>query len=238
MPPTVRLLCDDPKRAGAGAWRRAGALAALIALALLFVACSDDGTPSLHALVDKVSGSGASGDAGDEEAAARGVEVLDESQTMRMYYQFVDDAGQVRFVERLADVPDQWRDRVGFVEMPVPPPLSPMDAQRTRDQRYASRARPTAAKKASFSMEDVLPQRQAPEILVYYADWCGACKLMKRHLDREGVDYELRDIDVPDVLEELVGKTGAKAIPVIDVEGRILRGYNADALDRLLSETT
>jgi glutaredoxin len=159
-----------------------------------------------------------------------------------MYYQFVDDGGQVRFVERLADVPEQWRDRVGFVEMPVAPPLSPMDAQRTRDQRYASRVRPASttsgAQQASYSQSDVAPQRRAPEILVYYADWCGACKLMKRHLDRKGIDYELRDIDVPDILEELVDKTGAKAIPVIDVEGRILRGYNADALDDLLSETT
>jgi glutaredoxin len=156
---------------------------------------------------------------------------------MRMYYQFVDELGQVRFVERLAEVPEQWRARVGFVEMAVAPPLSPRDARRTRDERYARKARPAVAK-ASFGMNDLLPTRSAPEILVYYADWCGACKLMKRHLDRRGIDYELRDIDVPEILDELVGKTGAKAIPVIDIDGRILRGYNAERLDDLLAETT
>jgi len=216
---------------------RPALLGVAIALVALAAGCNEQGQPSLHALVDKVSGA-ADPNAGSEEAAARGVEILDESATMRMYYQFVDDSGMVRFVECLDDVPEQWRDRVGFVEMAVAPPLSPMDAQRTRAQHYAGSGRSAGVSKASYSMDAPEPQRRTPEILVYYADWCGACKLMKRHLDREGIDYQLRDIDVPDILEELVEKTGARAIPVIDVEGRILRGYNADALDDLLSETT
>jgi glutaredoxin len=229
----------DTALAPRAALRPAVVLAAL-AVAVLAAGCNDQGAPSLHALVDKVShaASSAGAESGVEQAAARGVEILDESATMRMYYQFVDDSGMVRFVERLADVPEQWRDRVGFVEMAVAPPLSPMDAQRTRNQQYASSARSAAARKVGYSKGDATPRRDAPEILVYYADWCGACKLMKRHLDRKGIDYELRDIDIPEILDELVGKTGARAIPVIDVEGRVLRGYNADALDELLSETT
>jgi glutaredoxin len=233
MAPLARSF-DDPR---ARACARSALAFTALALAALSSGCSDPGAPGLHDLVVKVLPATGDAETGGEQAAARGVEIVDGSATMRMYYQFVDESGMVRFVERLADVPEQWRERVGFVEMAAAPPLSPMDAQRTRSQRYAGRTRPGVAK-ASFSMDGLVPDRPAREILVYYADWCGACKRMKRHLDRKGVDYELRDIDVPAILEELVEKTGARAIPVIDVEGRILRGYNADRLDDLLSETT
>ncbi|MEZ4290684.1 MAG: hypothetical protein R3E53_09185 [Myxococcota bacterium] len=40
--------------------------------------------------------------------------------SLRVYYQFIDDRGQVQFVERLGDVPAAWRDRVGYVEMSQP----------------------------------------------------------------------------------------------------------------------
>jgi len=229
--------CDDPRERPTARACERSALALTAVLVALIAGCGDQGAPSLHDLVDRVSSLSGDADTGREQAATRGIEIVDGSATMRMYYQFVDDRGQVRFVERLADVPEQWRDRVGFVEMAASPPLTPMDAQRTRQQRYAGRTRSGSAQ-ASFSMADLASGRRAPEVLVYYADWCGACKLMKRHLDRKGIDYELRDIDVPAILAELVEKTGARAIPVIDIEGRILRGYNADRLDDLLSEST
>jgi len=206
-----------------------------LALAAASLGCGEEGPPSLHDLVDKLASATGDPDAGRDQAASKGVEIVDGSATMRMYYQFVDDSGMVRFVERLADVPEQWRERVGFVEMAAAPPLSPMDAQRTRDQRHAGRVRAGVAR-ASFSTGNAGEKSRGPVILVYYADWCGACKLMKRHLDREGVDYELRDVDDPAILEELVEKTGARAIPVIDVEGRILRGYDPGRLDDLLAE--
>jgi glutaredoxin len=39
----------------------------------------------------------------------------------RVIYQFVDDAGNVRMVDRLADVPADRRDGVGRIEVPVEP---------------------------------------------------------------------------------------------------------------------
>ena len=152
-------------------------------------------------------------------AAPEGWEsVEDGASARRLYYQFIDPAGQVRFVERIEDVPEALREGVGFVKLDVPPPLSPADARRARSARVA--AAPSAS--------------SAPRVIVYYADWCGACRKAKRYLNEKGIDFEIRNVDNPRVAAELRSKTGARSIPVIDVDGRILTGFSPSALDALI----
>jgi glutaredoxin len=138
----------------------------------------------------------------------------------RIYYQFVDERGRVRFVERLEDVPERWRANAGIVEMSSPPPLTPADARATIARRMESPRKQRAA--------------AAPKVLLYYADWCGYCRKAKAHLDRRGVSYEIRNVDVSSVKKELVAKTGRSGIPVLDIGGRILQGYRAESLDDML----
>jgi glutaredoxin len=142
------------------------------------------------------------------------IQSIEGERAARVYYQFVDQRGSVRFVERLDDVPAEWRDRVGFVELDSPPPLSPADSQRTRGAHHA------AAPKA--------------RVVLYFADWCPYCARARKHLDRRGVAYDLRDVDIPAVAQELLAKAGSRSIPVIDIGGRVVRGYNAGRLDELL----
>ena len=72
-------------------------------------------------------------------------------------------------------------------------------------------------------------------MLLYYADWCGYCRKTSAELDRRGVSYEMRNIDKPAILAELVEKTGQRNIPVVDVGGKILIGYDPQGLDELLN---
>ncbi len=157
---------------------------------------------------------------------------LGPDEDTRIYYQYIDERGGVRFAERLEDVPEAWRDKVGYLELDAPPPMSPADAQRVRDARYA-RTNPRPASLAS-SGGDRAMDRFEPQVLLYYADWCGYCVKAKRHLDRDGVAYELRDVDNPHISEELVAKTGGRGIPVLDVDGRIMKGYSASSYDEMI----
>ena len=170
-------------------------------------------------LIERLS----SGEGSLAERAGSGMSLGPESAT-RIYYQFVDTQGRVRFVERLGDIPEQWRDRAGFVEMDAPPPLSPMDAQQTRANRYAGTPTRAASRPSASGT-----------VLFYTADWCPWCRKAKAHMDREGIDYESRDIDDPAILAELVQKTGQQGVPVFDVGGRILTGFDPNRLDQLVA---
>lgn len=164
-------------------------------------------------------------------ASPEGWESLeDEGQAVRLYYQYVDARRQVRFVETLEDVPEALRAGVGFVKMAVPPPLSPGDAARARAaqvEKSGARARTAVASTGGGG----------PDIILYSAEWCGACRKAKRYLDGKGIAYDERDVDVPANAADLVEKTGQRAIPVIDVGGRILTGFNAAGYDRLIERS-
>jgi glutaredoxin len=167
-------------------------------------------------------GTSAASGAPAERPADSDVSSIGPEGETRIYYQFIDEQQRVRFVERLEDVPAAWREKVGFVELASPPPLTPADARR------ASRPDPAA-----------LAQRggASRSVVLYYADWCGYCRQAKRHLNERGIAYDLRDVDVPAAKAELVARTGGKGIPVLDVDGRILRGYSRDSYEDFLGST-
>jgi len=147
----------------------------------------------------------------------------DEASALRLYYQFVDERRQVRFVESLEDVPEALRAGVGFVKLAMPPPLSPGDAARARAAQLVRSGARTPGSTGGGS-----------RIVLYSADWCGACKKAKRHLDDRGIAYQERNVDDPRFAAELLEKTGERAIPVIEVDGRILTGFNARGYDQLI----
>jgi len=149
--------------------------------------------------------------------------------SQRIYYQFVDDRGRVQFVERLGDVPEAWRDRVGYVEMSQPPPLTPLEARRSWKL--------SAGRTAEILLASAGPnsrRRQSADVVLYSADWCGYCTKARAHLDRSGVDYEIRDVDIESVAQELREKTGRGGVPVLDFSGEILRGYSSEQYDRAI----
>ena len=165
---------------------------------------------------------GAAADSGSEQglaSAALGSMSLGPGSAKRIYYQFIDDQGSVRFVERLDQVPPDWRDRVGYIEIDGPPPGGLTGASATQSTRAVAGSRGA----------------RATGVLLYYADWCGYCRKTSAELDRRGVSYERRNIDNPATLAELVEKTGQRNIPVVDVGGKILIGYDLQGLDELLN---
>jgi len=161
------------------------------------------------------------------DAALLGIASLGPDSAKRVYYQFTDEKGSVRFVEQLDQVPDAWRDRVGYVEMDGPPPLSPGDARR---MRRLGGANPAGVALASTGSSGA----RSSAVLLYYAEWCGYCRKTRVELDRRGVSFQMLNIENAATLDELVEKTGQRGIPVVDVGGKILIGYDPEGLDRLL----
>ena len=74
-----------------------------------------------------------------------------------------------------------------------------------------------------------------PAVTIYSAPWCGFCVAAKRYLDGKGVTYTEKDVDVdPTFAEEAVAKSGQMGIPVLDIAGNIVVGFDRATIDRLL----
>lgn len=70
---------------------------------------------------------------------------------------------------------------------------------------------------------------------VYSADWCAFCHAAKQYFDNLGVKYVEKNVETdPKFINESVQKSGQMGIPVIDINGTIIVGFNRPAIDDAL----
>ncbi len=140
-----------------------------------------------------------------------------------VFYQWVDERGSVNFAASLDEVPVAWRQRAGQVEFDassfVKTETSSPSAARSRRQRSIPDTAPTPVR----------------EVTVYTAPWCGWCRKTLAFLDERGVDYVNKDIEADEeYADELREKTGGTAIPLVEIDGTQVRGFDPGEMAALL----
>jgi mycoredoxin len=64
------------------------------------------------------------------------------------------------------------------------------------------------------------------ELIVYSAPWCGDCREAKRWLAKHNIQYKDINIEVvPGAAQEVIRRTGKRAIPQFVVDGRWIQPY-------------
>ncbi|MFQ5341752.1 MAG: glutaredoxin family protein [Anaerolineae bacterium] len=72
-------------------------------------------------------------------------------------------------------------------------------------------------------------------IRLYSAPLCYACHQAKNFLETRGLPFQEIDISKnAHAARELIGKTGARRVPVIEVGGQVVLGFDRARLTRLL----
>lgn len=143
------------------------------------------------------------------------------------FFEFVDDQGVVNFVDCIEKVPEKFRDRArqpkggAYTILPATPIDEVARKQGVDPGRYA----------------EARSQKRHSQVIIYTTSWCPACKHAKAYLDQRKVAFIERDVEKSrDHLTEMLQKSGGAAgVPVIDVRGTILRGFNPRAIEQALS---
>lgn len=79
--------------------------------------------------------------------------------------------------------------------------------------------------------------KQNNTIIVYGAEWCAFCKEAMRYFDQQNVKYEYRNVEEkPEYGQEAVEKSGQFGIPVIDMGGTIIVGFDRPKIDATLDK--
>jgi len=79
-------------------------------------------------------------------------------------------------------------------------------------------------------------------VVVYGAEWCGACHDAARYLRRKGIPYVEKDVEKdPAASREMQAKLARNglrggSIPVIDVRGKVMVGFNPADIDAALGQ--
>jgi glutaredoxin 3 len=83
-----------------------------------------------------------------------------------------------------------------------------------------------------------------PVVILYGTPWCGACKAAKQYLAGKHIPYAYKDIENdPAAARELQAKASKMGIPtdrvpILDVRGRLLLGFDRARLDAMLGDAT
>lgn len=74
------------------------------------------------------------------------------------------------------------------------------------------------------------------DVKVYSTPSCPWCTVAKKYLTSKNVPFEDLDVSVDrESALEMVQKSGQRGVPVIDIDGEIIVGFNQKAIDNLLN---
>jgi glutaredoxin len=228
--------------------RRAAASLAFVVM-LLGLACGPERPPQPDS--DSSQRSGQAGQPG------MGPAVLDASND-QFVLTYAGERGVFADCTTIAEVPEPARSRVGvnLLNNQAPPGKIWVAnlGEPLPDGRYALDAIPRdefeetvlgSGRSSAFELPDGLDSLEgigAPEapVIVYKTSWCGVCKQLESYLTRKGIAYVSKDIEQDrTAAAELAAKAKAAgvstgSVPMIDVGGKLLRGFDRNALEQLL----
>lgn len=74
-------------------------------------------------------------------------------------------------------------------------------------------------------------------IKIYSTPTCPYCQMAKDFFTEKGLDYEEFDVANDEkAREEMIQKTGQMGVPVIEINGNIIRGFNREEIENLLEK--
>lgn len=75
-----------------------------------------------------------------------------------------------------------------------------------------------------------------PRVIVFSTPTCSFCNMAKQYFRQKGIKF--RDVDVsrdPTAARDMVRRSGQQGVPVIDIGGRIVIGFDRVKIEKYLS---
>jgi len=74
------------------------------------------------------------------------------------------------------------------------------------------------------------------KVKIYTAPGCPFCVLAKEYLKEKGIFFEEVDVSQNEnAAREVIEKTGQMGVPVIEIDGEIVIGFDKERIDEILN---
>jgi len=81
----------------------------------------------------------------------------------------------------------------------------------------------------------VLVNKSMPKVKIYTTPTCPFCFLAKEYLKEKGIEFEEIDVSKNEAAAmEMIQKSGQMGVPVIEIDGQIVVGFDKEKIDELL----
>lgn len=75
----------------------------------------------------------------------------------------------------------------------------------------------------------------AKSVKVYSTSTCPYCVIAKDFLTKNNIPFENMDVGInPQAAQEMIDKSGQMGVPVLDIDGQIIVGFDKDAISKAL----
>ena len=75
---------------------------------------------------------------------------------------------------------------------------------------------------------------QMKKVIVYSTPACPFCVLVKNFLKQNKVEFQEVDISVDTAAERILKKAGVRSVPITEIDGEIVIGYDIPKIKALL----
>jgi len=73
-------------------------------------------------------------------------------------------------------------------------------------------------------------------VIVYSTESCPYCHIAKDYLKKKGIEYTDYNVaENHEKAQEMINKSGQMGVPVLDIKGKIIIGFDKAAIDAALS---
>lgn len=163
-----------------------------------------------------------------------------------LLFRYRDAEGAFASATTIAEIPAEARGAVQVVDLALSPAerhaaqqvqvfdLRAAGADGTYPGRFVPRA-DLEGVLASAAAEKKIAQ---PTVTMYSADWCGVCKKARSFMTQEGIAFVEKDVEKDKAaareLRDKAQQAGVSAtgVPVFDIGGRILQGFDPETIKR------
>ncbi len=88
--------------------------------------------------------------------------------------------------------------------------------------------------KRELSPAPPLAQQQAQGVILYATSWCGYCKKAREFFREHNIAYTEHDIEKSSQGRAQYEQLRGKGVPLVLIDGEVLRGYNPGKMKQLL----
>lgn len=76
-------------------------------------------------------------------------------------------------------------------------------------------------------------------VVIYTTPSCGFCQLAKSYFREKNIDFTEYDVSRDQAkAEEMVRKSGQFGVPVIEINGKLIVGFNRSEIEKALTSNT